>query len=323
MTFDRRIWKTGVLAVVATLIFAVFVFRVEEFTRGLNSEFIVYGQSGSGGGTSGGGTTSGCTTTNASGTSSSTCVTKIIPQISIGSFDGNLQSLSTIIQIVNTGTAAATISGNFYNEPGTAATLAMTYSNGGGAATSFTGSFSNLSLAVNGVLVINGTTTQPTYTPLWGKIVSTASITISSVFEVRNVATGEVLTRVGVPASDDNMKKFAIPRIVNGNAAGLLATIDTGFAIVNTGTAAGILTATLRKADGTTVATKTGWSFNAGEKKVGFLHDLFPLTTETPGRSYQFVVLEQTSPATTGQFGAMALGIEGVSLTSFPVDKLQ
>jgi len=112
---NKRIWKTGVLALAVTLVFAVFVFKFESWTKGMSSDFVVYGQ------TAGTGGTGGTTGTGTTGTT----VTKIIPQVVAGSFDGNLTKYITVIQIVNTGTAAISVSGNFYTTTGTASTLAI------------------------------------------------------------------------------------------------------------------------------------------------------------------------------------------------------
>ncbi len=71
---NGRIWKTGVLAVIATLAFASFVFRIGK------------------------------------------AITKIIPQIAVGSFDGNVTSYRTVTEIVNTGSSTVSVTGNFYNQ---------------------------------------------------------------------------------------------------------------------------------------------------------------------------------------------------------------
>src|SRR3954471_20703299 len=79
MMFKKRILKTGVLAAVMMVVFAVFAFRAADWTKGLSSEFIVYGQAGTG---SSGGTGS----TGSTGTTGST-TTKVVPQIVAGAFD--------------------------------------------------------------------------------------------------------------------------------------------------------------------------------------------------------------------------------------------
>src|SRR5207244_6603727 len=110
MKFNKRILKTGALAAVVTIVFGFFAYRAAEWSRGLNSEFLVLGQSS---GTGGGGT---------GGTGTTATTTKVIPQIAIGSFDGGLTKYSTVIEVINTSSSALTVSGNFYNQDGTAAT---------------------------------------------------------------------------------------------------------------------------------------------------------------------------------------------------------
>src|SRR6185503_5364219 len=75
----KRILKTGLLAVAATIAFAIFAYRAAEWSKGLNSEMIVLGQNTGGPGGGGTGGSGGCTT-GASGTSSAQ-ITKVIPQM--------------------------------------------------------------------------------------------------------------------------------------------------------------------------------------------------------------------------------------------------
>src|SRR5436190_13194910 len=107
--YNKGIWKTGALAVAVTLVFALFVFKFEDWTRDFNSAFVHAQSTGGGGGTG----------------SSGTSVTKVIPQVAVGSYDGGPTKYITVIEIVNTGTAAIGVSGNFYNTDGSASTLAL------------------------------------------------------------------------------------------------------------------------------------------------------------------------------------------------------
>src|ERR1044072_7616369 len=108
--YKKGIWKTAALAVAVTLVFAVFVFKFEDWTKDFNSKFVYAQSTGTGGGGTG---------------SSGTGVTKVIPQVAVGSYENGLTKYSTVIQIVNTGTAAISVSGNFYNTNGSASTLAL------------------------------------------------------------------------------------------------------------------------------------------------------------------------------------------------------
>src|SRR5262245_37582455 len=100
----RVLLKTGALAAAMSVVFAIFAFKAADWTKALNSEFIVYGQaSTASGGTSGG---------SATGAS----ITKVVPQIASGNFgDIEPRNYGTVMEIVNPGTAAVTLSGNFYN----------------------------------------------------------------------------------------------------------------------------------------------------------------------------------------------------------------
>ena len=291
MIFEQRIWKMCAPAVVTTIVFTAFLFRVGEWTRGLRSEFVVYGQASS-------------PTTPPSGTAT---VTKVIPQIAVGSFDNNVTKYKTVIQIVNEGTAASTISGNFYNNDGTASTLAFTTNLS--TLPTVTGGFSSISLPASGILVITGETAA-SYVVNWGKIVSAGgTVSISAYFDLTNGAGAVLYSRVGVPASDANMARFTIPRVRNVNAG-----LDVGFALVNTGTSSAILTATLRSATGQVLASKD-LTLGAGAHTATFAKDFFGLTGETGGTNYSFMAFESQS----AQFAATALAIEGASLSSFPV----
>src|SRR2546427_10858645 len=99
-----EIRKAGTHALIAMIVIGFFVLKTPEWTKGVQSYFIAYGQSNS-------------------GTAATVIVTKVIPHIAVGSPDANVTKYKTVIQIVNEGTTAATISGVFYNEDGTASTV--------------------------------------------------------------------------------------------------------------------------------------------------------------------------------------------------------
>src|SRR2546426_929457 len=216
MTNKRRILKTGALAIVVTIAFASFVFRVEEWTKALRSDFVVYGQiatSPSGGG---------------GGTTTPTTVTKILPQIAVGSFDGNLTKYSTVIEIVNTNSVPVTVSSNFYNTNGTPSTVV--YATNLTGTPTITGSLPSTNLGANSVIVITGNT-APTYAGNWAKITATGAVSIATFFEIRDGATNTLYSRVGVNASPANMSKFVIPRVRSSS-------LELAFALVNSGATA-------------------------------------------------------------------------------------
>ena len=301
MNRNKRIWKTGAMAVAMTIAFASFAFRAAEWSKGLNSEFVVLGQTG--GGTGGG-------TIGVSGTTGGTQITKIVPQIVAGSFDGGLSKYSTTIEVVNTNSSAVTVAANFYSQTGTAASLGFVTNLP--AATVNNGVMSSFSLGANQVLVIT-TPASAGGTVLWGKIVTSGTVNVSTFFDLRDTSTNVLQSRVGVGASPADMASFVIPRVRNV-AAGL----DVGFALVNTGTPSANITATLKDASGTTVASKVV-SMPGLSHQAMFTQQLFGLSNEPSGTNYHYVVFDSTSSA----FAAMSLAIEGATLTSFPVDRLR
>jgi hypothetical protein len=314
MINNKRILKTGALAVVMTVVFAIFAFRAADWTKGLSSEFIVYGQAGSGssGSTGGTGTT---------GSTGSTSTTKVVAQVTAGNF-GNVEprNYGTVVEIINTTTAAETFSGNFYNEDGTAST-AKFKTNLTTLAT-FTGSFSSVSVPAGGILVINvGTdadTTPTNASTMWGKITSTGAFTMAGFFELRDSGSKALFARVGVAASRADMTSFVIPRIRQASSGAGVADIDTGFALVNTGSAAVLLTATIKDATGVTLGTKS-IALSPGQHIADFSNHFFGLSGESTARQYQYM----TFTAGSASMGAVALALEGGSLSSFPVDVLQ
>jgi hypothetical protein len=307
MKDTRRILKTGALAVVVTIAFASFAFRVEEWTKALRSDFVVLGQTG-------GGSTGGSTGTTGGGATFT--VTKILPQIAVGSFDGNLSKYSTTIQIVNTGTSAVTVKGNFYKQAdGSPSDLTYTTNLSGVSVTA--GVLNETSLPANSSLVITGslpTTTPAVYKGNWARLQATGSVTIVSFFEIRDGATNVLASRVGVSASPV-MSKFAVPRVRNV-AAGL----DVGYAIANMGETPINVTATLRDATGAQIGASKIISLGARSQKADFFGTLFGLTETGAAPAYSYVTFDGGSSA---QLGSIAVSFEGATQTSFPVDQLQ
>ncbi len=133
MTFDKRIWKTGVLAAAITLVAALFIMRLDDWSKGLTSGFIAYGQSGTGsGGTqTGTGTSSSC---GSGGTGTGTvCVTKTLPHLVGGG------GYSSVIEVINTSNATEGVSASFFNQDGSESTATYSMSIDGAASTTFIG----------------------------------------------------------------------------------------------------------------------------------------------------------------------------------------
>jgi hypothetical protein len=305
MKYDKRIWRTAVLAVAITALFAVFVFSVEDWTNGINSDFIVYGQ------------TSNNTTVVPGVTSTNT---KVISHMPVGTYDGNVTKYKTVVQITNIGTTAVALTGGIYTAAGAASTQSFVMS---GAAITGVTSVTNTNLATGitlpvgqtMVLVAETAPTGSTYATSWMKIIPTGgSIAASAFFELRDGATNLLYSRVGVAGSLADMTKFVIPRVRTTSSG-----TDVGFALVNTSlTATATITATLKDAAGATVAVKAQ-ALTPGQQIATFPKDFFGLTTEATGTTYHSMIFESSSPT----IGATALAVEGASLASFPVEKLQ
>ena len=244
MRNSRRILKTGALAVSVTIAFAVFVFYGKTADR------------------------------------TTFTVTRVLPQIAVGSFDGNLTKYSTVIEIVNAGPASVNVSANFYKTTdGTASTLS--FATNLTAAPAITGGvLASTALDAGKVLVITGNTAT-TGTVNWAKIQATGRVSIATFFEIRDALTNVLYSRVGVTASPPNMSKFVIPRVRNVANA-----FDVAFALVNTGSTAASYTATLKDVTGATLSTKTGQSLAAGAQTAKFVPGVpFTVRVCEPSRS--------------------------------------
>ena len=303
------ILKSGLLAVAMTVVFAVFAFRAAEWTRNLSSDFIVYGQA-----------STGSNPPPESGPAGEGPTTKAIPQIVVGAYDGE-SHYGTVIEVINPNTTAITVSGNFYNEDGSPSTL--TFATNLSSEPNFTGSFSKVNLPASSILVLSVGTTNAkkphTGTTIWGLISASNTISVSSFFELRRTRDDRLDSRVGVAASLPSMTSFVIPRIreKQGINSGR-AEIDTGFAVVNTGSKTATITAKLIDANGNTVATNT-FPLAPNAHKASIVGSGFRfLSGETTGRQYQYMLFSSDQPT----IGAAAIAFEGGNLTSFPVDPL-
>jgi hypothetical protein len=299
--YDKRIWTTGLLAVAITLVFALFVFNFEDWTSDFNSAFVYAQSTGTGGGTG----------------SSGTALTKVIPQVAVGSYDGGLTKYITVIEIVNTGTAEISVSGNFYNTNGSASTLALKSNL---IPAGFTATLPSTNLGASSVMTITADTAT-TGTINWARIVTTGAAFVSAYFELRDGATNVLYNRTGIAGSSPTMSKFVVPRVRNV-ASGL----DVGFAIVNTGPTATNITLTAKDQAGAVLAVRT-FSLAAGNHLSGFPFQLLAagqgcspcLAGEPAGTNYGFLLFESNTAA----FASTALAIEGAALSSFPVEVLQ
>jgi hypothetical protein len=326
---NKRIWKTGALAVSVTLVFAIFAFNFEDWTKGLSSEF-VYAQTTEAGGT---GTSGGSGTGGTGGTG----VTKIIPQIVVGTFDpscdqeNGITKYDTVIQIVNTGSTPTTVTGNFYNQNGSASTLQMKAST---SPMSFTGTLPSTSLAGNAVMLIVPEKPKKEDSPdtdcttpsgmvkkklagaavNWGKITTTGPASVSSYFEFRDNGTSFLYTRVGLAGSSATLKKFIIPWIRNAQTG-----LDVGFALVNSGSTAANITVTAKDASGATLGTPRVHSAAAGSHVANFANQFLSLTPGPAGTNAGYLLFEGSAAT----FAAAALAFEAGALSSFPIEVLE
>ena len=316
---NRRILKTGVVAAAMAAVFGMFAFRAADWTKGLSSEFLVYGQVATGGSSGSSGGTSGGTSSGGSAPIVPSA-TRVVPQVAAGAFD-SATTYGTIIEIVNPSTSAISINGNFYNEDGTTATLTF----GTNLLTQPTvgSSFTNLTLAASSILIMSVGTTSATTSALpqtgaitWGLISASGTISVSSFFELRSRSDGSLLSRVGIESSSPTMTSFVIPRVREKQASGSTKSeIDTGFAVVNTGTKTATITASLIDANGTHIAT-TAFLLQPNSHKAGIASSSFTyLNPELTGRQYQYMIFNSDQPT----IGAASIAFEGGALTSFPV----
>src|SRR6266852_3374927 len=200
---NRRILKTGALAVAMTVVFAMFAFRAADWTKGLSSEFIVYGAA-----------TGGSTTTTPPPSAGGGASSKAVSQIAAGAYD-SATHYGTVIEVVNPNTSAITVSGNFYNDDGTPSTL--TFATNLSSQPTVSGSFSNLALPASSILILSTGTTAATTpasgTTNWGMITASNTISVSSFFELRHRGDEALFSRVGIASSRTDMTSFAIPRV--------------------------------------------------------------------------------------------------------------
>ena len=235
--------------------------------------------------------------------SKSSVAAHFLPHIVFGSYDQGVTRISTIIQISNVESTPG-VSAGFFDEAGAPSRVVMGLT--GGTPTTFSGSVSNVVLPPHGSLAISADTAQ-NYAAYWGTITASKDVLISTLVELRG-ATGEVPSRVVLDVADSNMRRFSIPRLHDSKG------LDTGFAIVNTGSMPATLVATLHNAEGIVLKTKTR-EF-AGHQHVGsFAKEYFELAEElSPGPDYQYITFDSKS----AQFVAVAFGIQGAHDDSAP-----
>ena len=232
---------------------------------------------------------------------SSTTTTSVIHQVAVGSFDGGATTFSTKVQMINAGTNSVTVSASFFNQDGTASTIPFETTSS--MLASFTGSFSSFSLPANDSLVISADGMGRTGAVNWGRIVTDRTVTIQAVFELDSAA-GNLISRVGVPASDADLTRIVVPRMRNPDAG---KGTSTSFALVNTGDTIATVTATLysgAQAIGSAVLT-----LPAKNQQAKFAREFFSLSNEAAGLRFSHMVFEST----TASIAATALVLKAVT----------
>jgi hypothetical protein len=212
------------------------------------------------------------------------------------------------------------VTANFYNEQGSA--LGLTFGTNASTPQTFVGTLNSFSLQPNGVFVISAgnsdATTPSTGTVGWGKITSSANLSITTFFELRDTALKILYSRVGVSASPANMKSFVMPR--PHNVAG---GFELAFAIVNTGSTKAIVHGSLRDAGGAELKA-ADVTLAPGQHRALLTNEFFypPNGVEPalpPGTNFHYVTLSSSSAS----IAATAIGFESGTQTSFPIDRLE
>jgi hypothetical protein len=263
------IWRTGVAAIVLTTVFGVIVASFAEWSGGADSDFAT--------------------------ADPRFTETWIIPQIPVGSGDGNQTNYSTVIQVANVDSGSVSVKGHFYVSGRTTLAddaLRETSIPAGGSLV--------ITPSESGLVGLNGN---------WATIEATGSVSVTTLFELRDAA-GELLTRLDVPASRP-MWKFVIPRIRNAQS-------DVAFAIANASPVPANISASLRSADGAVIATKI-LSIAPWAQAAQFVGELFGDVSAGLDTSYSSVTFDGGS---TAQLGAIAISYEGPVQTSVPITPL-
>jgi hypothetical protein len=274
------IWRTGVAAVVLTIVFGAIVAGFAVWTSGEDSDFAV--------------------------PDPRFTETWIIPQIPVGSADGNRVNYTTVIQIANVHNATVSVKGNFYKQAGGASDVSYAVTGG---TKLVDGVLRETSIPAGGILVVTASPSEPiALNSNWGTLEATGNVSISTLFEIRGAA-GELSTRVSVPASR-TMSRFVVPRIWNAQSR-----TDVAFAIANASPVPANVSASLRTADGEEIATKT-FTIAPRTQTARFIGELFGDMSAGSDTTHSSVIFDGGA---TAQLGAIAISYEGPIQTGIPV----
>ena len=244
---------------------------------------------------------------------------KAIPVLAAGSVR-NLDYFTTI-EVVNPGSKTVTLSGSFYKEDGSAFSVPMTTNIS--ALPSFTGSFTGFPLGAKRTLVITATSMDGAVLG-WGQVDSCAVVAVNTTVDVRDGATGGLLSSIGFAPGPTNMERFVVPRLSDAKAspagsisAAAVAVNDTNLVVINTGDSSADLTGTLVSAAGAVMATNT---ITLGpHMQQGIIPSEFFGVSQELGSLDTYIWFESDS----AQWAATAWSAEGLVLTSTVVDAVQ
>jgi hypothetical protein len=241
-------------------------------------------------------------------------VTKVVPQIALGSFDGGGTEYEIAFFVMNLHTAPITISANFYNRNGSPSFLRYDrYTDITQDHVPFSGTMPATTIPVGGMIFIDGDSPGSGVIN-WASFTANGNFSVATVILVGNNVTGKFETIVGVPASAPDMRAFMFPRVFDPEL-----NADVGFALVNTGNTPATVTATLRDMTGSVIVSKD--QTLASTSQIAIYMGQFFGSTFTQSERTQFATLTMSS--NSPQFAATALFIASGILTTLPVEKLQ
>jgi hypothetical protein len=295
---NKRILKTGALAVAVTIAFALFAYQAAKWSFDTQPGVAALGQR----------TITDNDPCSASGAEQPGIpTTKIIPQLAFGSFDSGLSNYTTIIEIVNISGGPQNIAARFYKDDGSALdNVALKL----GDSTINDGVLAATQVPEGGILVISGGGNSSRGILGWSRITACGGVSIAAFFELRDVTRNLLVGRSAIAAGPGNLSSFVMPRIRE-----VLAGLDVAFAVVNTAEAAATLKAEVKDASGKTVASKD-LVLGPRSQRTGFTKEIFTDLKDDNNRIYQYLKFTSTSPS----FAAIALAIEGGIQTNFPVE---
>lgn len=255
MLRQKRTWIRAVISVAIVVVGYAYAIRAARWSRGLDSEFIVYGRT------------------------FEIVAQTIVPQIAMGSFDGGNTIYITYISVTNSGPAEADFRADFYSDD----RKPLTFRTSRDSLPSFTGNLSTIRLKVGETFSIASDSVEPRLA--WGWLFAhgqrgnlSTSFTFGSAFEVRDLRTGAVYYSAIVPTSAGfGHQNGVIPRVANvpGNT-------EVAFSLVNLDSQlSATITGTLLDANGKTLASRTILLPPTGHTAV-FAREFFQLNSAPP-----------------------------------------